>query len=156
MPSVTLHVHGNGEMLPLETRELARRLLDDEAAAEKTSLSTESAVPRVYEKLRRNLCALAGIAGFRSLAARALTLAKAKASSLGAMRVTADGSLEGIGETALEGDGHRAAEDGVILLAELLGLLHLFIGEALTLRLLRDVWPNAFLDDCGSGKGKEA
>ena len=81
-------------MSPLETRDLARRLLTDEAAADKTSVSTESTGFRVYEKLRHHLCAFAGVAVFHSLAYRALTLAKAKASSLYAMQVAADGSLQ--------------------------------------------------------------
>jgi hypothetical protein len=40
----------------------------------------------------------------------------------------------------------EGAEDGVILLSELLGLLMIFIGEALTLQLVRAVWPDATLD----------
>jgi len=81
-------------MLPLGTREWARRLLAAESADGKDSTSTESTVIRVYERLRQSLCALAGVAGFRSLASRALALAKAEAPSLGAMQVTADGSLQ--------------------------------------------------------------
>jgi hypothetical protein len=139
-------------MRPLvETRDLARRLLAYEAAADQTSLSTESTVIRVYEKLRRSLCTLAGVAGFHSLASRALTLAKAEAPSLSAMQVTADGSLQLLGETESQSDKHQAGEGGVILLAQLLGLLHTFIGEALTLRLVQDAWPNAAFDDRDSG-----
>ena len=141
-------------MLPLGTRDLARRLLAEEAAADETSLTTGSTISRVYEKLRRNLCALAGVAGFRSLASRALTLAKAEAPSLSAMQVTADGSLQ-VPSEASEGDKLAAGEGGVILLAQLIGLLHAFIGEALTLRLLQDVWPNAVFDDCDSEDGEK-
>src|ERR1700687_771072 len=97
-PSYTAF-RGNGRMRPLtETRDLARRLLAHEAVADKTSLSTESTVIRVYEKLRRSLCTLAGVAGFRSLVSRALTLAKAEAPSLSAVQVAADGSLKGLDE----------------------------------------------------------
>ena len=139
-------------MRPLtETRDLARRLLAHEAAADKTSLSTESTVIRVYEKLRRSLCTLAGVAGFRSLASRALMLAKAEAPSLSAMQVTADGSLQVLGETESQSDKYQAGEGGVILLAQLLGLLSTFIGEALTLRLVQDAWPDAAFDDHDSG-----
>jgi hypothetical protein len=121
----------------------------------KTSLTTGSTISRVYEKLRRSLCALAGVAGFRSLASRALTLAKAEAPSLSAMQVTADGSLQVPSEAESEGDKLTAGESGVILLAQLIGLLHAFIGEALTLRLLQDVWPNAVFDDCDSEDGEK-
>ena len=79
-------------------RDLAHRLLAYEAVAGKTSEPMESATLRVYEKLRRRLSALAGVAGFQSLASRALTQAKADAPSLSAVQVTADGSLQGLGE----------------------------------------------------------
>ena len=143
-------------MLPLATRDLARRLLADEAAASKSSLSTESAVLLVYEKLRRSLCALAGVAGFRSLASRALTLAKVEAPSLSAMQVTADGALQELGEPESQIDQCQPDEGGVILLAQLLGLLITFIGETLTLRLVQDTWSDAGLDDFNSGDGREA
>lgn len=154
-PSVTSHIHGNGAMLPLGARDLAQRLLDYEAAADETSVSAEPAAIRVYEKLRRSLCALAGVAGYRSLAARALTLARAKAPSLRAVEVKADGSLQILSEAELENNRRQAAEDRVILLAELLGLLHAFIGETLTLRLLQETWPNAVFDGCNSGEGEK-
>jgi hypothetical protein len=38
----------------------------------------------------------------------------------------------------------------------LLGLLGLFLGEALTLNLLRNAWPGAALDDHNSGNGRKA
>jgi hypothetical protein len=41
----------------------------------------------------------------------------------------------------------------VVLLAQLLGLLNAFIGEVLTLRLLRDVWPKIPLDNLEFGNG---
>jgi hypothetical protein len=142
-------------MLPLGTRDWARRLLAEEVAVDETALTTGSAILPVYEKLRRSLCALAGIAGFRSLASRALTLAKSEAPSLSAMQVTEDGSLE-VPCEASKGDQLSAGESGVILLAQLIGLLHAFIGEALTLRLLQDAWPNAVFDDCNSEDGRKA
>ena len=138
-------------MLPLATRDLARRLLADEAAASKSSLSTESAVLLVYEKLRRSLCALAGTVGFRSLASRALTLAKVEAPSLSAMQVMADGALQVLGEPESRSNPYQPDEGGVILLAQLLGLLITFIGETLTLRLVQDTWSDAGLDDFNSG-----
>jgi hypothetical protein len=43
-------------------------------------------------------------------------------------------------------------EGRVVLLAQLLGLLVAFIGELLTLRLVRDVWPKLSLNDLDFGK----
>ncbi len=90
------------------------------------------AVCRVCDKLRRPLTTLTGAAGFRSLLARALTLAKQESPALGAWGVKADGSLEcPDGETA---------PSGAVLIAHLIGLMMTFIGESLTFRLLHDVW----------------
>jgi hypothetical protein len=119
-------------------------------------MSTESTVFCVYEKLRRSLCALAGVAGFRSLASRALTLAKAEAPSLSPMQVRPDGSLQVLGETESQSDKHEAGDGEVILIAQLLGLLIIFIGESLTLRLVQDAWPEAGLENCNSGDGTTA
>ena len=83
-------------MLPPQTRDLALRLLAYENAAGKTSEPTEFAAFGVCERLRQPLITLAGVAGFRSLLSRALTLARAEAPSLNAVQVAADGSLQGL------------------------------------------------------------
>jgi hypothetical protein len=132
--------------LPPQTRDLAQRLLAYEGAAGKNSGPTEPAAFRVCEKLRHPLCALAGVAGFRSLLSRALTLARAEAPSLSAVQVAADGSLQGLGPQKDE-DEDQAKEGGAILIAELLGLLLTFIGKGLMLRLVQDVWPEAAFYD---------
>jgi hypothetical protein len=142
-------------MPPPQTLDLARRLLAYEAVAGETSVPTESANLRVYEKLRRPLCALAGVAGFQSLASRALTLARAEVPSLSAVQVTADGSIQGLGELSPQSDTDHVGEGVAILIAQLLGLLRTFIGEALTLRLVRDLWPDAAFDDPNFGDGEK-
>lgn len=124
-------------MLTPIASDLARCLLDYEATAGDTSVPSTL---RVYEKLRHYLSALAGTAGFQSLASRSLTLARAEAPSLAAVQVAADGSLQGL-EPLFEND--QPEEAGGILIAQLLGLLRAFIGESLTLSLLQDVWPEA-------------
>src|ERR1035437_4040598 len=112
------------------TRELAQRLLAyDETSPSMADMHT---VCRVCDKLRRPLTTLAGAAGFRSLLARALTLAKQESPVLGAWEVKSDGSLQGL--------NGEAAQSGAVLIAHLLGLMITFIGESLTLRLLHDVW----------------
>jgi hypothetical protein len=113
---------------------------------------------RVYEKLRQSLGEFVGVAGFQALAARALSLAKPDAPGLGAVRVTENGSLQGLGETEIQFDitKDQAGEGGIILIARILGLLRIFLGEALTLSLLRNVWPGEALDDRNSGNGRKA
>jgi len=123
---------------------LAQRLLAYEAVAGKNSEPAESAAFRVCERLRRPIITLAGVAGFRSLLSRALTLARAEAPSLNTVQVAADGSLKGLDE--LEPHKEEAGDGGAILIAQLIGLLLTFIGEGLTLRLVQDVWPEAAFD----------
>jgi hypothetical protein len=140
-------------------RDLAHRLLTYEAAAGKASEPLESPTLRVYEKLRQSLGEFAGVAGFQALAFRALTQAKSEAPGLWALQVTADGSLQGLGEFKAQpgefepqlGSGNdQAGEGGVVLIARLLGLLRIFLGEALTFSLLRNAWPGEAFDDRNS------
>ena len=147
---------------PPKMRDLADRLLAYEAFADNTSEHADSATLRVYEKLRHGLGKFAGVTGFQSLASRALALARTEVPSLSAVRVSADGELQGIGETEHQFDIDKiragefpAGEGGIILIARLLGLLLVFLGEALTLRLLRNAWPGAAFDDRSSDIGRK-
>ena len=142
-----------------KTRDLARRLLSYEA---RVAESTESATLLVYEKLRQSLGAFAGVTAFESLAFRALSQAKSEAPDLWAVQVAADGSLQGLGrlETQIDNDKNVAGyeevdERGVILIARLLGLLLVFLGEALTLSMLRVMWPSTAFDDRNLENGRK-
>ena len=59
-----------------------------------------------------------------------------------ALHIEADGSLDGLGKLEMKPDPREIAEGEVALVSQLLGLLVTFIGPALTLRLLHDIWPN--------------
>jgi hypothetical protein len=112
----------------------------------------ETATLRVYEKLRHGLGEFAGVDGFQSLASRALVLARTEAPSLSAVRVSADGALLGLGQGQgkteyPDMDKDQAGEGGMILVACLLGLLLVMLGESLTLSLLQFTWPGAVLED---------
>jgi hypothetical protein len=159
-PDVTGILHGNGtEMtLPPQTRDLAQRLLAYQNAAGKTSEPTELAAFGVCEALRQPLCALAGVAGFRSLLSRALTLARAEAPSLSAIQVAADGSLQGLDDLRPGVDEDQAREAGIILITQLLGLLVRVVGEAITLQLVTsEILPDfKFLPKSGIPIGFEA
>src|SRR5579864_8264642 len=116
-------------------RDLARRLL----AASKTASNPH--VPEavlVIEKLRTSLTKFAGFEGFASLLRRALVLACADEPSLKSVKVASDGRLEGF-EQLVADKGTGAAGDGaaVAITAHLLWLLVTFIGEPLTLTLMR-------------------
>jgi len=130
-----------------EMRNFARRLIVCEANGNK-SLKTKAADAfNVCEKLRPSLATLMGDGGFRALLARALALATAEVPWLRAVQVKPDGALGGLEELPAHLDLDRFFEGRVVLLAQLLGLLVAFIGEDLTLRLVREVWPKAPLND---------
>lgn len=117
-------------------RDLARRLL-----ASQTASGPHIHEPLlVYEKLRTSLTHLAGVEGFASLLRRALVLASAEAPALRVATVSADGRLEGLEQAARQA-GSSASEEAVAVTAHLLWLLVTFIGEPLTLRLVRNACP---------------
>jgi hypothetical protein len=124
---------------PDKTRDLARSLIASEADKGTTSLHTEPATVRVYEKLRSQLGAPVGVDGFQALASRALALARSESPQLTAVQVTANGSLRGLGKVESQTSAHQDGEAGVVLIAQLLGLFLTFLGEATTLRLIEDL-----------------
>jgi hypothetical protein len=134
-------------------RELARRLLAYEAVAGENSVATGSAAHRVYEKLRLRLSAVAGVAGFHSLATRGLALAKPEAPGLSEVRIEADGRLQGFERVEPHAETTGEDEAGVVLIAHLLGLLFTFIGGALTVRLVQDAWPDAAVEESRTANG---
>lgn len=101
---------------------------------------------RVCEKLRISLTRFAGADGFTSLLRRALALARSEVPVLHGMQVKADGSLEGLEELVAD-HSSRGVEAAAAITTHLLGLLVTFIGEPLTLRLVREAWPDAALDE---------
>jgi len=97
-------------MLPEnKTRDLARSLVAREADASATSLHTEPATVRVYEKLRRQLGSPVGVDGFQAIASRALALAKSQTPRLSAVQITENGGLRGLGEVSLRRTRTRMA-----------------------------------------------
>jgi hypothetical protein len=82
-----------------------------------------------------------GNGGHRALVMRALALAGAEVPWLRGIRVAADGTLEGTGPDDESIDPDEVIEGGVALVAQMIGLLVAFIGERLTLQLVREVWP---------------
>ncbi len=94
-----------------------------------------------------------GKLGFRALLSRALALAGAEVPWLRAVQVKADDSFEGLSDLRTQVDASELFEGRVVLLAQMLGLLVAFIGEDLTLRLVREVWPKLSLNSADFGKG---
>ena len=128
-------------------RDLAERLIAYETRADKSSGTRIRTAFPVCEKLRPHLATLMGTTGVHALLARALARATAELPSLRAVQVNADGSLEGVDRPAAQAAPAAPARDSVVLVTHLLDLLVAFIGENLTLRMVRDVWPKLSLND---------
>ncbi|MBA4150648.1 MAG: hypothetical protein H0X66_21250 [Verrucomicrobia bacterium] len=88
---------------------------------------------------------LMGTVGFRTLSARALSLAGREVSWLVEMKIGPDGSLQGLAELEGKLDEKSIVAGETALVSQLLVLMVTFIGSDLTLQLLRDIWPE--MDD---------
>ena len=122
-------------------KEFTLRLLAYESASRKPANAKDSAAFRVCEKLRIQLTKTTGVGGFSALVSRALALAGAEVPWLRALQINSDGSLKGLHELEAKLDSHAVTEGQVVLLSQLLGLLVTFVGPALTLQILQDIWP---------------
>ena len=125
------------------TRDLAKRLL---AASQTGSDPHVSDVAAVIQRLRISLSKFAGDAGFVSLLRRAVTMASADVPSLQNVTIGMNGRLDGVEDIdADSGTGALGQAAAVAITAHLLGLLVAFIGEPLTVRLLRESWPDTII-----------
>jgi hypothetical protein len=133
-------------------RKLAARLIALEKSESETDGQTVAPGFGTMDKLRPQLAMLMGNGGFRSVTARALAVGGEEVAWLHAIHVKADGSLEGLPDVLAQLDASELLEGRVVLLARLFGLLVEFIGETLTLRLVREAWPKVQLNDLELGK----
>ncbi len=78
--------------------------------------------------------------------AGSLALARTDVPSLSRVSVNPDCSMEGLEALAAD-DADGGVKAGTAITAHLLGLLVTFIGEPLTLRLVREAWPDVPLDE---------
>jgi len=105
-----------------------------------------AAAERVFSRLGGRLAGLFGVAGYRALLTRALVLARAEVAGLALVTVDAQaaGDLRGLAEfAAAQGDEPAVAADGfTAIFAHVIDLLTAFIGVQLTVRLVRESWPD--------------
>ncbi len=122
---------------------LAARIVADEAKRIAPSAHDVDLILQVCDKMHPSIARLAGSISYRALLSRALALAKPKAQTLGALRFESDGRLvfdpEDPAAEFLNPDTVRT--DAVVLVTAFVNLLMVLIGEALTLRIIRQVWP---------------
>ena len=97
-----------------------------------------------------------GVAGFRELLSCALPRATLEIPWLAAVQVNDDGSLAAPAELKVKHKPDELSAGGVILVAQLLSLLVAFIGEGLTVHLVREIWPHVPLDDLDPNRRKHS
>lgn len=120
-------------------RALAHQLLALERRLNSAADEPVDEAVRMIDRLRMALGRFAGPDGFTSLLRRALALARVHDPALQQVSVKGDGSLAGLDQLP--------SDAAIAIVAEVLGLLVTFVGEPLTLRLVRDAWPDAQLDN---------
>ena len=123
---------------------LARWLVTTEMGAHDGPLAGAAAAERVFEKLSHRLAQLITPVGAEALLMRAVHLSRVDFPFLGVVPRTPNthiSLIERLREAAAAVEPSEAHEGFVGVLGTLIGLLVSFIGEDLTFRLLRDVWP---------------
>ena len=130
-------------------RSLSQKLLAIEAAGRTATDASVHEAVHVCERLRLSLTRFVGADGFAALQRRAIALARADLPSLQHITVNPDGSLEGLEDLVADAtnSGEGSTDEAAAIVVHLLGLLVTFIGEPLTLGLVRDAWPDVSLDE---------
>jgi hypothetical protein len=126
-------------------RNLADWLQAQEAGDRLELNALPAATERVCQKLCERLAALVTSVGSRALLTRALYLARIEFPFLQGVQVGTlpNLSLDGL-RVSVQGVEATQLRDGLsALVATLIMLLSTFIGEDITVRLVRDVWPSA-------------
>ena len=127
-------------------RQLALNMLTREAGSSADAKTIAAATHRVYGNLARVLAPLIGEVGVTALSARAWHLAQLDYPWLGDTRDSTPAG-EPLAQLRLALERHEdpavAAEAAAAAVASLLTLLVTFIGEPLTMDLLRRAWPDS-------------
>ena len=131
----------------------AKRIVDHAVRRTPARGTTRGAPVLVVSEMRPHLSNLMGAAGFRALLMRALILTAARHSWLRSASVKVDGSLEGLDQLEATVAPADFRDANIALLTRSLALLAVFVGEPMTIRLVRDVWPGLSLADLKPGNG---
>jgi hypothetical protein len=130
-----------------QMRVLAATLMAHEASNDESSAARARVVFRVCEQLRPHLVSLMGSAGCRALLARAFALAMPQVPWLASVQLDQSGSLQWPADLETRVLPAEIAQGATVLVAQLLGLLTALVGEALTMRIVRQAWPELRFTD---------
>ena len=124
--------------------EVASWLLAKEIGAEADACDQSAAAERVCQKLSQRLARLVSPAGSQAILSRALHLARAEFVFLAGVRAGTPPAayLVGLSERMTNVEAGEARRGLLAVLGLMLDLLVGFIGEDLTFRLVREVWPD--------------
>jgi len=125
----------------------SKRVMAHEMAANGLPAAASSSSAASFEKLRAQVVTLTGDGGFRALLARALALAQNDVVWLRGAHVSAEGILEGLAPADRPHDPDQLAEGNCVVLAHFFELLVTFIGTGLTVKMVREVWPEISPDE---------
>jgi hypothetical protein len=103
-----------------------------------------ASLDRTFGQLHDVMQTLIGPEGYRALLERALFLARGEFAWTASLKIDRGRtlSLQGAREIVASEGPEVATEGFVLVLANFIGLLHTFIGEDLTMRLLSRIWPD--------------
>lgn len=129
-----------------ELRKAIQRALTLEAGSDADAKALAAAALRLYDTLAGQLALLIGEAGVRALTARSLHLVERDFTWLAEARDPgpSERPFAQVGLRLERQEPVLAREAAAAALATLGGLLATLIGDALTMRVLRDAWPSAF------------
>jgi len=135
-------------------RDLARWLLEEELSGRQGPDALVEAAERACQKLSGRVATLVTTTGYRALFARALFLTRAEFPFLSAVQVGAipENCFDGLRDGVSSVTGAELRDGLAAVLAGIMGLLATFIGDDLTVRLVRDVWPAAPFDEAVPNK----
>ncbi len=133
-------------------RELSKRILDHTSGQRAASNTSAAPASLAVSELRLPLANLMGGAGYRALLLRSLTLGGLEVPWLHTVSVNPDGTPQGMDELRAQVGAAAFAKGNVALTAIMLTLLVAFVGQTLTLHLIRDVWPGLSLTDADIGE----
>ena len=119
--------------------ERAKRLLAHEGNSGSSSAECAAAAWRLYEKLNARLAPLLGSAGVQALFVRSAKLAQAEVGSLA--EVATPEGMNKLGAVLQALDSTKATEVAATLFGTFFELMTTFIGERLTVLVLRSAWP---------------
>jgi hypothetical protein len=128
-------------------RDLALKQLTSTDRTRADSAELAASLRRAHTNLSQLLIPLIGRTAAGALTARAVHLVQREHPWLPTQRPDqSDDAIEVVAASLAQQDLQAAREAGAAVLATLAGLLVTFIGDSLTMRLLRKSWPDGFRD----------